>query len=94
MSVNPWAVALLGAGALPYPRTGNRLFTAAVTARPRGITDPIREGLDASAPFIGQGAAMANTLSRNESRANHAEDEEINAALGPDVGADDLEGLY
>lgn len=97
VAVNPWAVALLGAGALPYTRVGNRVFTAAVTARPRSITDPIRQGLDASAPFAGQLAAMTNTMTRNENRASRAEDEEINAALGygpESEGAADLEGLY
>lgn len=100
LSVNPWAVAALAAGAIPYTRQGNRLFTAAVTSRPRAITDPIREGLEFAAPYLGQSAAMANTLSRDQSRMRHSEDEAINAALDAEDAAymqgpaADLEGLY
>lgn len=102
LKVNPWAVGALAVGAAPYTRVGNRLFTAAMTQRPRGITDPIREGLDAAAPFVGQGAALAATTGRADSRDNRRDGDRLEAIrqaeeqfpVEEQLPAADLEGLY
>lgn len=67
IAINPWAVGALALGALPYNRTGNRLFTAALTQRP-AAAGPIREVLDNNSWLGAMGAAGHNTVDRNENR--------------------------
>lgn len=96
VAVNPWAVGALALGAAPYTRQGNRLFTAMLTSRPRSITDPIREGIDAAAPYLGQGAAIAATVERSDNRADRQDGDRLEAIRQAEeqFPAQDLEGLY
>ena len=96
VAVNPWAVGALALGAVPYTRQGNRLFTAMITQRPRGITDPIREGIDAMAPYAGQAAAIGATTERADNRADRVDSDRLEAirVAEEQFPAEDLEGLY
>lgn len=72
VAINPWAVPILAAGAIPYTRTGNRLFTAALTSRPQGA-GVIRQAIDNNAYLAGLMNANLNSVNRNESRLERGE---------------------
>jgi len=79
ISVNPWAVGALAFGAIPYNRTGNRLFTAAMANRPEWA-GTLRGALDGNRQFGVLGSVASNQVERNEGRmerdeANMAADE-------------------
>lgn len=72
VSINPWAVGALALGAIPYNRTGNRLFTAAMMRRPDWAAGA-REFLDSNARLGGMFAAGNNQMNRNENRMDMGE---------------------
>lgn len=72
VSINPWAVGALALGAIPYNRTGNRLFTAAMMQRPDWAAGA-RQFLDSNARFGGLVAAGNNQMNRNENRMDMGE---------------------
>ena len=103
ISVNPWAVGALALGALPYNRTGNRIFTAMLTRRPE-FAGTVRNMLDSASPLAAMGASANNQVDRNE---NRMEAMEGNAAAElrnrwmaiqqqgeAEAAGADLEGLY
>jgi len=102
IAINPWAVGALALGAIPYNRTGNRLFTAALTQRPE-FAGAVRGVVDASAPFVGLAGATHNSGDRNEPRASafeanangemRARFDAIQRQMDAEAG-NNLEGLY
>ena len=72
VAINPWAVPVLAAGAIPYTKTGNRLFTAALTSRPQGA-GLVRQAIDNNAYLAGLMNANLNSVNRNESRLDRGE---------------------
>lgn len=103
VSVNPWAVGALALGALPYNRTGNRVFTSMMTQRPAMAT-PIRDMLDQNSWMAAMASSANNQIDRNENRRNSAEANEdaelrnrwmaLQQQAEAQAAGADLEGLY
>lgn len=79
IAINPWALGALTLGAVPYTRAGNRMFTTMLARRP-GFAEPVRQGLEASAPAAALAAGANTSVGRAEDRRD-AEDADQIAAM-------------